>query len=98
MADELTQWRVAAETKEWIGPITVLADGVPTIDFQVTLTGPGERPAVWAAPTVLDGGRGMMIGTGTDFTLVPGRKYTAWIRLADDPEDVVSSVGIIRVY
>lgn len=98
MADDLTQWQVAAETKEWVGPITVTADGVPTTAFEVTLTGPGERPAEWAAPTVLDGGRGLLIGDGTDFPLQPGFKYTVWIRYSDTPEVPVQRVGQVKAY
>ena len=80
MADELTAWSVAAETKEWVGPITVTADGEPTTAFEVSLTAPGERPATWEAAVVLDAGRGLLIGEGTTFELLPNRKYTAWIR------------------
>jgi len=98
MADELTQWSVAAETKEWVGPITVTADGVPTSAFEVTLTEPGARPADWVTATLLDGGRGILIGEGTDFTLVAGRKYTVWIKFTDDPEIPVQRVGNVRTY
>ena len=98
MADELTQWSVAAETKEWVGPITVTADGVPTTAFEVTLTAPGDRPATWVTATLLDGNRGILIGDDTDFPLTAGRKYTAWVRFTDDPEVPVLHVGNVRVY
>ena len=99
MADEeLTQWSVAAETKEWVVPITVTADGVPTTAFDVTLTAPGARPATWQAADVLDGDRGILIGTDTDFELLPGRKYTVWIRFTDDPEVPVQRCGEVRTY
>lgn len=98
MADELTQWTVAAETKEWVGPITVTADGVPTTSFQVTLTAPGERPEAWETPTTLDGGQGILIGDDTDFLLLPGRKYTVWIKYSDTPEVPVQRVGQVKAY
>jgi hypothetical protein len=98
MADELTQWRVAAETCEWVGPITVTANGTPTTAFEVTLTAPGERPSTWSDPLVISGGRGILIGDGTDYELLPGRKYTAWIRYTDDPEVPVYPVGTVRTF
>lgn len=98
MADDLTQWSIAAETKEWVGPITVTADGTPTTDFEVTLSGPGQRPADWVAPTSLDSGLGLLVGEGTDFPLLPGRKYTVWIRYTDSPEIPVLHVGQVKAY
>lgn len=99
MADtELTQWEVAAETKEWVGPITVTADGEPQTNFEVTLTGAGVRPTEFVPASGLDGGLGILIGDGTDFELVPARKYTVWIRFADDPEIPVQRVGTVRTY
>ena len=98
MASDLTQWLVAAETKEWVGPITVLADDVSVTTFQVTLTGPGERPIEWETPTALDGGLGLLVGTGTDFPLQAGRKYTVWIRFTDSPEQPVMHVGQVKAY
>lgn len=98
MADELTQWSIAAETKEWVGPITVTADGVPTSSFEVTVTGPGARPSAWESASLLDGGRGVLVGTGTSFLLTAGRKYTVWIRYTDSPEVPVQRCGEIRVY
>lgn len=99
MADEeLTQWSVAAETKEWVGPITVTADGTPTTAFEVTLTAPGARPVDWVDADILDGGRGILIGEGTDFPLIAGRKYTVWIRFTDDPEIPVQRCGNVRTY
>jgi|SRR6187549_1570894 len=99
MADEeLTQWSIAAETKEWVGPITVTADGVETTAFEVTLTSPGARPTSWAAATELDGGLGLLVGVDTPFPLLPSRKYTAWVRFTDDPEQPVIRCGEIRTY
>jgi hypothetical protein len=98
MADELTAWSLAAETTEFVGPITVTADGVPVTGFEVTLTGPGARPATWVSPEVLGSQRGILVGTGTGFPLVPSTKYTVWVRYADSPETPVMHVGTIRAY
>jgi hypothetical protein len=98
MADELTAWTVAAETKEWVGPISVTADGDATTEFEVTLTAPGARPADWSEPTVLETQRGILIGDGTDYPLTAGRKYTVWIRYTDDPEAPVYRIGTVKAY
>lgn len=98
MADELMQWSVAAETKEWIGPITLTSDGTPVTTFEVTLTSPGARPADWQAADVLGGQRGILIGDGTDFELTPGTKYTVWTRFTDSPEIPVQRCGTVKAY
>lgn len=98
MADELTQWSVAAETKEFVGPITVSADGAPVTNFDVTLTLGAARPTAWVAATVLDGSRGIMVGADTPFPLVARGKYTVWVRFTDSPEAPVLSVGNVRIY
>lgn len=99
MADEeLTQWNVAAETKEWVGPITVTVDDVPTTAFDVSLTAPGTRPSLWVAADELDGAQGILIGDGTDFELLPSRKYTVWVRYTDVPEIPVQRCGEVRTY
>lgn len=98
MATEVTQWELVEETREWVGPITVTADGTETDDFEVTVTGPGVRPTDWHAPLELDGQFGVLVGLGTQFPLVFGEKSTVWIRLPDDnPEEPVLRVGTIRV-
>lgn len=100
MADALTTWTLVAETREWVGPITLSADGVPVTAFEVTVTEPGARPgtgAGWVAPTVLEGQRGVLVGTGTPFVLRVGRKCTIWARFSDTPEAPVERVGIIKV-
>lgn len=98
MAETLTPWSVAAETREWVGPITVAIDDVPTSDFEVTLTAPGGRPTAWEEPLLLSGERGILIGDDTTFPLLPGRKYTVWVRVVDDPEIPVQRCGTVRTY
>ncbi len=98
MAETLTQWSIAAETKEWVGPIVVTADGTPVTTFEVTLTAPGFRPTTWQAADVLSGGRGILIGSGTAHPLIPGMKYTVWIRYTASPEIPVQKCGTVRTY
>lgn len=99
MADtELTQWLVAAETKEWIGPITVAVDAVPVTTFEVSLTAPGARPATWVSPSVLNGARGVLAGLGTTFPFTAGAKYGVWIRFTSNPEVPVQKIGEVKAY
>jgi hypothetical protein len=98
MADELPTWTLAAETKEWVGPITVTADGTPVVNFEVSVTSGGNRPTVWEAPTALGGsGRGVVVGQGTQWPLRVGQRYTIWTRFNDTPEVPVTKVGTVRV-
>lgn len=96
MADETT-WTLPAETKEFVGPITVLDGQTPVTNFEVTVTRPGIRPSNWQAATVLSGQRGVLVGTGTPFPLLVGQKYTVWIRFTDTPEIPVERVGFVKV-
>ncbi len=96
MADPTT-WTLVQETYEFVGPIIVLADGVPTTAFQVCVTNPGVRPDNWQAPTILDTGAGVLVGVGSPFPLLLGNKATVWIQFTDAPEIPVQRVGYIRV-
>ena len=98
MADDLTAWSLPAETKEWVGPVTLTADGSTVTAFMMTLSAQGQRPANWVDPTELDGKRGLLVGVGTPFTLLPGRRYYVWLKYTDSPEVPVLRVGSIRVF
>lgn len=93
-----TLWSLVAETCEWVGPISVTADDVPVTEFEIAVTGPGARPTAWAAPTVLSGASGVLVGTGTPHPLVPGTRYTVWVRFVDVPETPVERVGYIKAF
>ncbi len=98
MADEdLTLWEVAAETKEWVGPMTVTADGAPVSAFEVAVTEGTKRPTTWRAPLTLEGQRGVLVGVETDWPLAVGKVYTVWIRFTDQPERPVERIGSIKV-
>lgn len=98
MADTLPTWNLAAETKEFVGPITVTADGSPVTTFEVTVTSGAVRPSNWQPRDVIGGFRGVMVGAGTPFTLEPGRKYSIWTKYSDDPEVPIDRIGYIRAY
>lgn len=97
MADELTVWSLAAETLEWVGPIDVTADDVPVTTFTVNVALSTARPGTFTATTTLDGGRGVLVGVGSGYPLIAGKKYTVWIKFTDSPEVPVMRVGTIRV-
>lgn len=96
MADPPT-WTLAAETKEFVGPITVNIDGAPTTTFEVTVTAGGGRPTTWKDRDEIGGHRGVLVGVGTPFPLRVGQKYTIWTRHTDVSEAPVDRVGYIRV-
>lgn len=96
MADEPT-WTLAAETKEFVGPITVTLNGVPTTTFEVTVTSGAGRPTAWKDRDEIGARRGVLVGVGTPFPLRPGQKYTIWTRMTDVSETPVERVGFIRV-
>jgi len=98
MASTLTQWTLAAETKEWVGPITVTVDGDPVDAFEVAVTVGSGRPSVWTSPTVIDDASGVLVGVGTAVALAPFKTYTVWVRYTDTPEVPVSKCGEIKVY
>jgi hypothetical protein len=97
VADDLTTWTLTAETKEWVGPIAVTADGTPVTSFEVSVTAGGARPSTWEAALLLNGGRGVMVGVGTTFPLRVGQRYTVWARFTDITEVPVLKVGAVRV-
>lgn len=98
---ELNTWTLVAETKEWVGPITVTVDGSPVSSFEVAFTLSSARPTAWLTPdadpdppgTAL----GILVGTGTSHTLTVGKKYTVWTRFTDTPEAPVNRAGYVKV-
>lgn len=96
MAD-LPTWTLAAETKEFVGPITMTVDGTPVTTYEVTVTSGGGRPTTWQNRDEVGGERGVMVGDGTNFLLKAGQKYTVWTKFTDTPEIPVDRVGFIRV-
>lgn len=97
MADVLTTWSIPAESKEFIGPITVLVDATPVTSFEVAFTDGTARPTSWAAADVIGSERGILIGPGTTHTTVLAHKYTVWVRFTDSPEVPVTRACYVKV-
>ena len=86
MAEVLVTWSLPAESKEFIGPIVVTADGVPVTSFEVAFTdGPAERPTTWSPADIVGSDRGILIGPGTPYVTAVAHKYTVWVRFVDNP-------------
>ena len=86
MAEVLTTWSIPAESKEFIGPITVTADLVPVTNYEVAFTVTGEaRPTTWTANDVVGGEHGILVGPGTPYALA------AWSGAA--PNGITSPVS-----
>ena len=93
----LTEWRLVAETKEWVGPIVVTADGTPVSTFMVSVTKGSARPSVWENAYTLESRLGVLVGVDTDWPLLVNNTYTVWVKFADTPEAPVERVGTIKV-
>jgi hypothetical protein len=92
-----TTWTLPRESKEWVGPVTVTANGVPTTTFSVSLTTGTDRPAGWRAPDVQGGQLGILVGPGTSWPLPPGL-YAIWVQIVSSGEaPVLDDVGTIII-
>lgn len=96
----MTTWRLSSLSREWVGPITVTADGDPVTGWTYTVMPWSQKPAtpeaIASAPTALDGGLGVLVGPGTGHVLAAG-EYQIWIRYVDAPEAPVLYGGIALV-
>jgi hypothetical protein len=96
----LTQWELVAETKEWVGPITVTVNGSPVSGFTLAVTEGQARPTTFYTPDANpdDGTQyGLIVGTGTSVPLTVNKIYTIWAKYSDDPEIPVLRAGRIKV-
>lgn len=95
----LTTWDLVAETKEWVGPITVTVNDVVVTDFLVCVMDGQARPTGWAAadydPDHPGETAGVLVGTGTPWTLIAGHVYTIFVKYVDNPEAPVLRAGRI---
>jgi lactam utilization protein B len=96
MAEALTTWTLAQETKEFV-PITVTADAVTVSSFEVAMTTGAARPTTWAACSTVATETGILVGAGTSYPLVLGQKHTVWVRFTDTPEIPVTRAFYIKV-
>ena len=88
----ITVWDLPYESSEWIGPLTVIVNGVATGNFKVCLLADGVRPTVndWIDPTPDGADYGVMYdakGKGS---------WRVWIKYSNALETVVlDNVGIV---
>ena len=98
----MTTWHLNRLSREWVGPITVTADGDPVMGWTYALLPVGERPVapedIDGVPTALPGGLGVLVGPDTAHVLAPG-EYALWVRYVDTPEAPVrDDVGRIIIH
>lgn len=97
----ITTWRLSRLSREWVGPITVTADGVPVTTWTYRITPASDRPAtpgdIDGVPVVLDDQRGILVGPETSNVLAPGR-YLIWVRyVAGQEAPVMDDVGVLVI-
>lgn len=96
----MTTWELSRWSREWVGAITVTADGAPVTTWTYTIVRIGEQPASEAAinlvPTALDGDLGVLVGPDTAHELTLGR-YHILVRYVDNPEAPVLTAGTIVI-
>jgi len=97
----MEQWNLVAETREWVGPLTVTINGTVVSNFVVAITEGAARPTTWVTPDVDPDppgtAHGVLVGVDTPFPLTAGKKYTLWTRFTDNPEQPAQRTGLIKV-
>lgn len=97
----LTQWELVAETKEWVGPITVTVNGSAVTNFTVSVVEGTGRPSTFSAPDTDPDppgtAKGVIVGVGSSWPITVGKTYTIFAKYSDSPEIPVIRVGRIKV-
>jgi hypothetical protein len=97
----LTQWELVAETKEWVGPITLTVNGGAVTNFTLAVCEGTARPTTFTTPDVdpdpPNTDRGVIVGVGSLWPLTLGKTYTIFAKYSDSPEIPVVRVGRIKV-
>lgn len=94
----MIEWRIPRESKELVGPIGVLVDGVPVTDFQVALIPRSARPVEsdWTPPMNVDGEFYVLVGPGA--RVLPVGSYYLWPRYTSNPEvPVLNPIATIHI-
>lgn len=94
-------WTLSRLSREWVGPITVTADGTPVADWLYAIVPSSAQPAdsadIDGVPIVLDDTLGVLVGPESDNPLGPGR-YRIWIRYTAGQEaPVLECVGVLVI-
>lgn len=97
----ITTWRLPRQSREWVGPLTVVSDGEEIVDWTYVIMPFGQAPAtpedIDGEPTVLDDALGIMVGPGTDNILSAGR-HLIWVRYVAGVEaPVMDDVGVLVI-
>jgi hypothetical protein len=97
----LTQWELVAETKEWVGPVTVTVNGTPVTNFTLAICEGTTRPGTFLSPDLDPDppgtAKGIIVGTGSSWPIVSGKTYTIFFKYTDNPEIPVGRCGKIKV-
>lgn len=82
------------ETVEFVGPVTVTADGEPVTTFEVAMLAARSRPAEadWPEPDPVDGTPGVLVG-GWHRPRARARLVKLWVRYEVLPERIVLADG-----
>lgn len=97
----MTVWRIPVESvNEWVGALTVAANGVPTTNYQLAVVEYGTRPTVWEDPVPHPddavAGLGVLVAAGSGHVLVAGKVYIIQVQIdLGISEPVLDNVGII---
>lgn len=97
----MTTWRIPPESvQEFVGPLTVTANGVATTNYQLAVVEYGSRPTAWEDPTPHPdnavAGLGVVVGVGSTHLLVAGQAYLIWVQIdLGISEPVLDDVGLI---
>lgn len=101
------QWTFPAESREWVGPITLIVNGEPAEGFEVAVVKRGVRPyGPWSAAVaaqyrddagVTRTGSGVLVGAGTERPLAVGSWHVLARPAGTALEAPVVDVGVINV-
>lgn len=97
-------WALPYESKEWVGPVTVLIDGEPTaVGWKIAVIREGRRPTGFVDPeadptdpTQL----GIRVGPGTSIGVLARGRYLVAVQIgtaADFEEPVVAEAGVLYI-
>jgi hypothetical protein len=97
----MTTWRIPPESiQEFVGPLTVTANGTPTTAYKLAVVEYGSRPTTWEDPVLHPdnavAGLGVIVGVGSSHLLVAGHAYLIWVQIdLGVSEPVLDDVGLI---
>jgi hypothetical protein len=100
VSNAVTVWTIKAADLEWVGPVTVKLNGVTVTSFELAVVDAHDPAAVptWVTPTPLDGGDGVLIGSGGDLGPLARGDYWLEAKFTSSPETIIlDRVGLVVV-